>query len=62
MGGVSGGRLAAAVSNAGGLGMVGGGDGDLAWLCTEFSLVQDETQKPWGVGLIRGNDSITGRV
>ena len=28
MGGVSGGRLAAAVSNAGGLGLVGGGYGD----------------------------------
>ncbi len=32
MGGVSGGRLAAAVSNAGGLGLVGGGYGDPAWL------------------------------
>jgi len=52
MGGVSGGLLAAAVSNAGGLGMVGGGYGDLAWLRTELSLVQAETRKPWGVGLI----------
>ncbi|HEY8708829.1 MAG TPA: nitronate monooxygenase [Burkholderiaceae bacterium] len=52
MGGVSGGRLAAAVSNAGGLGMVGGGYGGLAWLRTELSLVQAETRKPWGVGLI----------
>ena len=32
MGGVSGGRLAAAVSSAGGLGLVGGGYGDRAWL------------------------------
>lgn len=52
MGGVSGGRLAAAVSNAGGLGMVGGGYGDLAWLRKELSLLQGETRKPWGVGLI----------
>lgn len=52
MGGVSGGRLAAAVSNAGGLGLVGGGYGDPEWLRTELSLVQEATQRPWGVGLI----------
>ncbi|WP_298235799.1 nitronate monooxygenase [uncultured Azohydromonas sp.] len=52
MGGVSGGRLAAAVSNAGGLGLVGGGYGDSAWLSRELSLVKGETSKPWGVGLI----------
>lgn len=52
MGGVSGGCLAAAVSNAGGLGLVGGGYGDPAWLRTELSRVKDETRKPWGVGLI----------
>jgi nitronate monooxygenase len=52
MGGVSGGRLAAAVSNAGGLGLVGGGYGDAGWLRTELSRFKDETDKPWGVGLI----------
>lgn len=52
MGGVSGGRLAAAVSNAGGLGLVGGGYGDPAWLRTELSLVRQETRAAWGVGLI----------
>jgi nitronate monooxygenase len=52
MGGVSGGRLAAAVSNAGGLGLVGGGYGDPAWLRTELAHVKKETAKPWGVGLI----------
>lgn len=52
MGGVSGGRLAAAVSNAGGLGLVGGGYGDPAWLHTELSRVKGETAKAWGVGLI----------
>ena len=52
MGGVSGGRLAAAVSNAGGLGLVGGGYGDPAWLRSELAQVKDETRKPWGVGLI----------
>jgi len=52
MGSVSGGHLAAAVSNAGGLGLVGGGYGDPAWLRTELSRVKDETSRPWGVGLI----------
>lgn len=52
MGSVSGGRLAAAVSNAGGLGMVGGGYGDAGWLRTELSRVSEETRRPWGVGLI----------
>jgi nitronate monooxygenase len=36
MGGVSGGRLAAAVTSAGGLGLIGGGYGDSAWLDREF--------------------------
>jgi nitronate monooxygenase len=36
MGAVSGGRLAAAVSNAGGLGLIGGGYGDRDWLQTEL--------------------------
>jgi nitronate monooxygenase len=52
MGSVSGGRLAAAVSNAGGLGLVGGGYGDHAWLRDELSVVKAETARPWGVGLI----------
>jgi nitronate monooxygenase len=52
MGGVSGGQLAAAVSNAGGLGLVGGGYGDSGWLSRELSLVNGETSNPWGVGLI----------
>jgi nitronate monooxygenase len=37
MGMVAGGRLAAAVSNAGGLGLIGGGYGDGGWLDREFS-------------------------
>jgi nitronate monooxygenase len=52
MNGISGGRLAAAVSNAGGLGLVGGGYGDPDWLRRELTLVQAETDRPWGVGLI----------
>lgn len=52
MGGISGGRLAAAVSNAGGLGLVGGGYGDPAWLETELPIARGGTQRPWGVGFI----------
>jgi nitronate monooxygenase len=52
MGGVAGGKLAAAVSNAGGLGLVGGGYGDRDWLRTELSIVKQEARAPWGVGLI----------
>ena len=39
MGGVSGGALAAAVSKAGGLGLVGGGYGHPRWLERELQLV-----------------------
>ncbi|MBW4048494.1 MAG: nitronate monooxygenase [Proteobacteria bacterium] len=52
MGGASGGRLAAAVSNAGGLGLVGGGYGDPAWLDPELAIAAKAAQAPWGVGLI----------
>src|SRR5215210_9015941 len=52
MASVSGGRLAAAVSNAGGLGLVGGGYGDHVWLRDELSVAKAETVRPWGVGLI----------
>lgn len=52
MGGVSGGALAAAVSNAGGLGLVGGGYGDPDWLRTELALVRRATKAPWGAGVI----------
>src|ERR1044071_9071822 len=53
MGGVSGGHLAAAVSNAGGLGLVGGGYGDPAWLKKELDLVRQSTKAQWGGGLIK---------
>ena len=52
MGGVAGGSLAAAVSNAGALGLVGGAYGDPDWLRTELSKVRSGTTRPWGVGLI----------
>jgi nitronate monooxygenase len=55
MAGVAGGRLAAAVSNGGGLGLVGGGYGDPAWLRAELSLARSGTALPWGVGFITWN-------
>ena len=49
MAGVSGGALAAAVSNAGGLGLIGGGYGDADWLMREFNAAGDARI---GVGFI----------
>jgi nitronate monooxygenase len=50
MGGSAGGALAAAVSNGGGLGLVGGGREDRAWLKRELAIVTETTGKPWGIG------------
>ncbi|TVY99940.1 nitronate monooxygenase [Trebonia kvetii] len=50
MGGSAGGALAAAVSNGGGLGLLGGGTGDETWLARELPVVAAGTSRPWGVG------------
>jgi nitronate monooxygenase len=50
MGGSAGGALAAAVSNGGGLGLLGGGPGDPAWLARELPIAAAGTDQPWGVG------------
>ena len=55
MGSVSGGHLAAAVSNAGGLGLVGGAYGDPNWMRKELSVAKTEARRPWGIGLITWN-------
>jgi nitronate monooxygenase len=52
MGGAAGGALAAAVSNGGGLGLVGGGRGDWPWLERELTAVVEGTDEPWGVGFL----------
>lgn len=49
MAGVAGGALAAAVSRAGGLGLIGGGYGDRTWLTDQLRLAGDA---PIGVGFI----------
>ncbi|MFE7797509.1 NAD(P)H-dependent flavin oxidoreductase [Nocardia sp. NPDC057440] len=50
MGGVAGGVLAAAVSEEGGLGLIGSGDRE--WLDRECGLAATRTDKPWGIGLL----------
>jgi len=50
MGGEAGGALAAAVSNGGGLGLLGGGNPDWRWLDRELPTVANGTGRPWGVG------------
>ena len=49
MANVAGGRLAAAVSRAGGLGLIGGGYGDPEWLSAELAAAE---QAAIGVGFI----------
>ena len=50
MGFSAGGALAAAVSNGGGLGVLGAGRGDRDWLARELPIAADRTSNPWGVG------------
>lgn len=51
MGGAAGGALAAAVSNGGGLGLLGAGRADdPAWLESQLEVLTSSTSQPWGVG------------
>ncbi len=50
MGGSAGGALAAAVSNGGGLGLVGAGREEREWIDRELAIVAHQTNKPWGIG------------
>jgi len=52
MGGSAGGALAAAVSQGGGLGMLGAGAGDPDWLDRELPILTAGTDRPWGVGFL----------
>ena len=58
MGGSAGGALAAAVSNGGGLGLIGGGRGDRGWLERELAILAEGTDKPWGVGFLSWSASV----
>lgn len=44
--------LAAAVSNAGGFGMIGGSSGDADWLRAQIRATREQTDQPFGVGFI----------
>jgi nitronate monooxygenase len=52
MGGAAGGELAAAVSEAGGLGLIAGSSRDADWLRAQIRLVRERTDRPFGVGFI----------
>jgi len=52
MGGSAGGVLAAAVSNGGGLGLIGGGRSGIDWIDHEVAHVAQQTSKPWGIGFL----------
>lgn len=52
MGSVAGGALAAAVSEGGGLGLLGAGRGGLNWLDRECAIAEAATSKPWGIGFL----------
>ena len=53
MGGTAIGTLAAAVSNAGGFGMIGGtSGGGPDWLRTQIQIARSKTSRPFGVGFI----------
>lgn len=46
------GRLAGAVSEAGGLGIIGSGSADATWLKREIDILRSITDKPFGVNLM----------
>ena len=52
MGGSAGGALAAAVSNGGGLGLIGGGRSEFDWLGPQIELATQHTRRPWGIGFL----------
>ena len=52
MGSVAGGALAAAVSDGGGLGLIGAGRGGQTWLERECGIAKAATSKPWGIGFL----------
>src|SRR3954469_3926330 len=54
MDGIAGARLTAAVSAAGGFGILGGGYGDRAWLEQETAKLK-RTSAPFGIGFITGS-------
>src|SRR5438046_1081387 len=52
MAGAASAELAAAVSEAGGFGLIGGSAGDPNWLRAEIRAARERTTRPFGVGFI----------
>ncbi len=55
---IAGGRLAAAVSQAGGLGIIGGASGDVDWIKRQIDIVRSETGRPFGVNIMLANPNV----
>jgi len=55
---IAGGRLAAAVSSAGGLGFIGAGGADVSWLREEIDKARSLTERPFGVNLVMSAPNI----
>ena len=51
-------KLAAAVSNAGGLGLIGVGGNDANWLREEIKKCKELTNKPFGVNILLINPHV----
>ncbi len=58
MAGTANAALAAAVSAAGGLGIIGGSNGDGEWLRGQIRAVRERTDKPFGVGFISSRPNV----
>jgi len=58
MAGTANAALAAAVSEAGGLGIIGGSNGDSEWLRGQIRAVRERTNKPFGVGFISSRPNV----
>jgi len=58
MAGTANAALAAAVSEAGGLGIIGGSSGDGEWLRGQIRAVRERTNKPFGVGFISSRPNV----
>ncbi len=51
-------RLAAAVSNGGGLGIISAANGDVSWLCEQIDTARKLTDKPFGVNIMLMGENI----
>ncbi|MGI6412890.1 MAG: enoyl-[acyl-carrier-protein] reductase FabK [Syntrophomonadaceae bacterium] len=55
---IAGGKLAAAVSESGGLGIIGAGNADPAWIKKEIEVVRSLTARPFGVNLVLSSPNV----